>query len=150
MTDLDRYFAWWVQFNRSAADRNWNRIAPYLTDDAVYEVKDTPFACRLSGREAVMLGFDKSLGGFDYRFGVRRQSITSAETLADGRIKVLLWTEYEREGAPRFGFPAMEYATLRDGRIAHLINPYAETESDNAAAYAWLAEHGADLDPSYV
>src|SRR5688572_7105692 len=68
----NRFFAYAQAFEQTFADDDWSRLAQYFEPDAVYEVRNVPFACRIEGRDAIFRGIKKSLDNFDRRFADRR------------------------------------------------------------------------------
>ena len=51
-----RFFAYAQDFEQTFFDDDWSRLAGYFEPDAVYEVRNVPFACRIEGRDAIFRG----------------------------------------------------------------------------------------------
>lgn len=141
--------AWVAAFDASVGDDDWLRLAPMLADDVVYLVTGAPFGCELRGRDAVLAGFARSIANFDRQFDERQWFGVGWRAVGhclSGRAMGV----YHRAGAPLLSFSAQEQLYLRDdGRISLICDVYDLTEFDNQRAMAWLASHGAGLDPSY-
>jgi len=48
-------------FEQTYVDDDWTRLTPFFSEDATYEVRGGPLACRLSGRDAILAGLKKSI-----------------------------------------------------------------------------------------
>ncbi len=146
---LERFQAWVAGFDACVADGDWQRLVPMLADDVVYRVTGVPFGCELRGRDAVLAGFARSIANFDRQFDERQWFGVGWRAVGhclSGRAMGV----YRRTGAPLLSFSALEQLHLRDdGRISLISDVYDLTEFDNQLAMAWLASHGAGLDPSY-
>ncbi|OYQ33225.1 hypothetical protein CHU93_03045 [Sandarakinorhabdus cyanobacteriorum] len=146
---LEQFQAWVTAFDACVADDDWQRLVPMLADDVAYLVTGVPFGCDLRGRDAVLAGFARSIANFDRQFDERQWfgvGWRAAGPCLAGRAMGV----YRRAGAPVLSFSAREQLHLRDdGRIGLIVDVYDLAELDNQLAMAWLASHGAGLDPSY-
>ena len=107
-----------------------------------------PFACEIRGREAIFKGMKKSLDGFDRRFTTREIALEGAPAV-EGDTVTLAWSvTYGRPGSPPLVLRGRSTATYAGERITRLVDAY-DAEAI-ATTTAWLRQHGADLDPSYV
>jgi len=143
-----RFFAYAQDFEQTFADDDWARLAQYFRPDAVYEVRNVPFGCRIEGRDAIFLGIKKSLDNFDRRFAERRPEITDPPTETGDSVSVGWAVTYTKPGAPAFVLRGRSTARYRDDQIVHLVDEYPEGMADEAAC--WVRAHAPDLDASYV
>ena len=148
MSFLDRFIAYAADFEQTYLDDDWSRLERYFTEDAVYEVKNVPFACRLEGRAAVLRGIRKSLDGFDRKFAVRRVEVTGApEILPDG-VAVPWKGTYEGEALEPVTIRGRSQARYLGDRIVYLSDTYEDGIGERTMA--WARKHGGEFDPSYV
>jgi hypothetical protein len=148
MSILERFMAYAQDFERTYADDDWSRLDQYFTPDATYEVKNSPFACKLEGRAAIFRGIKKSLDGFDRRFPKRELGLTAAPTV-EGDTVIVPWTgTYERPGAPPLTIRGRSVARYEGDEIKALSDSYEE--NDAAANMQWFQAHGAGLNGAYV
>jgi len=107
-----------------------------------------PFACSITGRDAIFRAIKKSLDGFDRRFAERRIEMTRPPT-ADGDTVTVCWAvAYERSDAPPLTIRGRSVARFAGDRIAHLADTFEDGVGEQASA--WIGTHGADIDFSYV
>lgn len=148
MTPEERFFEYALAFEQTYADDDWARLERYFADDATYEIRNVPFACKLVGRAAVLRGIKKSLDGFDRRCASRHVELT-APPRTDGDTVTVDWAgTYTWPGAPDLRFRGRSIATVRDGRIVALADEYPDGEGAQTAA--WMATHAPELDASYA
>jgi hypothetical protein len=145
---LQRFLAYVDDFEKTYRDDDWTRLEKYFAPDAVYEVKNTPFACSLCGRAAILRGLKRSLDGFDRRCAERRIEVPEPPQVEGDRIEVGWRATYVKEGAPPVTLRAHTVVELADDRIVRMADVYDEGNGDATAA--WIREHGAGLDPSYA
>lgn len=143
-----RFFAYAQDFEQTFADDDWSRLAQYFEPDAVYEVRNVPFACRIEGRDAIFRGIKKSLDNFDRRFAARRPEITDPPTETGDAVSVGWLVTYEQPGAPPFRLRGRSTARFRGERIVHLVDEYPAGMADEAAS--WSRAHAPDLNAAYV
>ena len=115
-----RFHAYADDFERSYADRNWARLAPYFASDAVYECKNPEaLAFRVEGRTAILARFESVTEAFDRRFDSR--SISFASTAVEGQtVSVTGMVLYTVSDAPPLRLPFTEFAEYRGGEIIRL------------------------------
>ena len=137
MAIADRYQAYADAFEQSFEDDDWSRIAPYFTEDAVYEGDETA-----RGNDAVLAKLKRGVDGFDRRMDKR--TITLSTPRVEGDTVTVTWrVVYEKAGCPNLEITGTEYAEFSGDRIARLRD-----EFDPAATKAmgeWMAAHGALL-----
>ena len=68
MSNRDQFNAYADAFELSYEDDNWQRLAPYFTEDAVYKHGTGPDA---EGRDAVLAYFQDAVNASDRRFDTR-------------------------------------------------------------------------------
>jgi hypothetical protein len=148
MGAMSRFFEYAQDFETTYVDDDWSRLAGYFEPDAVYEVRNVPFACRLAGRDAIFRGIRKSLDGFDRRFAERRPEITDPPVETGDSVSVGWAVTYVKPGAPPFRLRGRSTAHYRGERIVHLVDEYPDGMGDEAAS--WLAAHAPGFDAAYV
>ena len=56
MAAMTQFFEYAQDFEKTFVDDDWSRLERYFEPDAVYEVRNVPFGCRLEGRAAIFRG----------------------------------------------------------------------------------------------
>ncbi|MEZ5570111.1 MAG: nuclear transport factor 2 family protein [Halioglobus sp.] len=139
-------------FERTYDDDDWSRLAPYFAEDAVYEVRGGPLACRLDGRHAIFAGMKKSLDGLDRRCDERQIELVDGpqvDPTDDGGVVTLHWRVCYRYGdAPPASFAGTTVTTVSDGVIVELRDEY--TDADLEGFVRWTQDYARELDGSYV
>lgn len=139
-------------FEETYLDDDWSRLAPFFAEDARYEVRGGPFACVITGRDAILAGLKKSIDGLDRRCSERKIDVTEVpevKSTDDGHALSVGWlVSYQYGNAPQAGLPGRSVAKLADGVIVALRDEYNDEETKPFTA--WMLEHGAGLDGSYV
>jgi hypothetical protein len=148
MGALARFIEYAQDFETTYDDDDWSRLERHFAPDAVYEVRNTSFACRLEGPRAILRGLKKSLDGFDRRMPKRVVAPTD-DLKEEGDTLIVAWTAtYSPPGVPVFVLRGRSTARYRDGVIAELIDEYPEGMDEEAAA--WVATYAPGLDASYA
>ena len=139
-------------FEETYVDDDWSRLAPFFSDDATYEVRGGPLACKLEGPEAIFAGMKKSIDGLDRRCSDRKIDLIEAPRVAStaqGEELSVGWhVAYQYRDAPRAGFDGRSVATVANGVIVALRDEY--TEEEMAKFGAWMQAHGQGLGGTYV
>ena len=148
MGPMTRFFEYAQDFEKTYVDDDWSRLARYFEPDAVYEVRNVPFACRVEGRDAIFRGIKRSLDGFDRRFAERRPEITDTPAESGDSVSVGWAVTYVKPGAPPFTLRGRSTARYRGERIVHLVDEYPDGMDDEAAS--WVAAHAPGFDAAYV
>ena len=148
MTDLERFLAYFQDFEKTYLDDDWGRLEPYFAPDAVYRVEGAgSIDCELRGRDALLSGIRKFLDGFDRR--CEREIVPNGAPVVDGPfVRVRGTVLYTRGDSEQVRLEIEEEAEYRDGVIAVLTDRYAP--GTWAAFEAWAEHFAADLDPSYT
>jgi hypothetical protein len=148
MDVLKRAAAYAADFEKTYADDDWTRLAPYFHEDAVYEVQgDVAWACTLEGREAVFRGIKRSLDGFDRRFASRELSADGPPEVDGTRVRLSGRVTYRRDDLPPLLLELTEVIEFDGDRIARITDVYDDRVGP---ALDWLAAHGEGFDVSYV
>ncbi|MDZ7782080.1 MAG: nuclear transport factor 2 family protein [Halioglobus sp.] len=139
-------------FERTFEDDDWTRLTPFFAEDAVYEVRGGPYACRLKGRSAIFAGMKKSVDGLDRRCDDRQIELIDGPQVEEtpaGKVVSLDWRVcYQYGKAPRASFAGRTVATVADGRIVDLRDEY--TDEDLEGFQRWMRDYGEGLDGAYV
>ena len=139
-------------FEETYLDDDWSRLAPFFAEDAMYEVRGGPLACKITGREKIFSGLKRSLDTLDRRCNGRKIDVTSGPEITPveggNELGVGWHVTYQFGSAPQAGFPGRSVVKIVDGVIVSLRDEYSDEEM---APFAdWMAEHGEGLDGSYV
>ena len=147
MDVMTTFMAYAKEFETTYVDDDWQRLERFFAADAVYEVKNVSYACRLEGTEAIFAGIKKSLDHFDRRMNTRKIDVTAPPSLEGETLSVTWAVTYTRGSAPPIRISATTTGTVRDGRIVCLCDTYDTGQEE--VLRAWLDEYAPDLDPSY-
>ena len=138
-----RFLAYAGDFERSYADRNWDRLAPNFAADAVYEsAVPAELAFRVEGREAILARFAMATDAFDRGFDSRLLQLDPPRVSAE-RVAVTGVVVYTVAGAPSFSLPFTEVAGYRGDEIVHLEDSAAPECVQQLAD--WMARYGSRL-----
>ena len=148
MAAMTQFFEYAQDFEKTFVDDDWSRLERFFEPDAVYEVRNVPFGCRLQGPAAIFRGIKKSLDGFDRRFAERRPEITDPPAETGDTVSVGWAVTYVKNGAPPFRLRGRSTAHFRGERIAHLVDEYPDGMA--AEAETWLGAHAPDFSAAYV
>lgn len=143
-----RFLSYAEDFEKTFADDDWSRLERHFAADAVYVVRNTPFVCRLEGRDAILRGLKKSLDGFDRRLPVRSTEVVEAPTESGDAVSVGWTATYSKPGSPALVTRGRTTARFRDRRIVELTDEYPDGVGETMER--WIRDHAPDLDPSYA
>jgi len=139
-------------FEQTFKDDDWARLTPFFTENATYEVRGGPMACKIAGRENIFAGLKKSLDGFDRRFSERRLELTQGpdvvDTAAGHEISIGWKVVYQYQDAPKLTLPGRSAFEIAGGAIVAMRDDYDDDELTDAGA--WMEAYGQELDGSYV
>jgi hypothetical protein len=147
---IERWREWIAAFDASVADDNWDRLIPFLCDDVVYSVANTPFACELRGRDAVIAGFAKSIRNFDHKFDERHWYGVGIRSYPPNAVAGRGMVRYRLVGNPDFCFSAHGLWIFRGNQLSIMTDVYDLEEADVIAALEWVGQYGEGFDPSYT
>ncbi|MDX1649437.1 MAG: nuclear transport factor 2 family protein [Myxococcota bacterium] len=141
MSLVPRFGAYAAAFEKAYASDDWSVVAPFFTEDAVYEVGlGPPLGGRFEGRDAVLAYFKAALDGFDRRFATRSVHLLEGPEERDGAVWIRGRAVYTAAGLPDLGFALEEIATFEGDRIRHLEDRYPASEREAIERY--MAAHG--------
>ena len=125
----------------------WNEVASHFESDAVYEVRNTEFSCRIEGRDAIVTGFKKSLDGFD-RHLKRTMYVVEGPNEHDNEVSFVWFGQYAQAGTPPLELSARQTLLFNDGKIKLLVDEFLPNYGEDAGS--WIATYRPDLNPAYV
>src|SRR5688500_17332827 len=102
MGPLANFMEYAQVFEQTFDDDDWSRLTQYFAPDAVYEVRNVPFACRIEGRDAIFRGIKKSLDTFDRQLPKREIEVTEPPVEDGDTMTVGMAVTYKKPGAPPF------------------------------------------------
>lgn len=139
-------------FEETYVDNDWSRLIPFFAQDATYEVRGGPMACKIAGREAIFSGLKKSIDGLDRRCADRQLKLTDGPDIVDkgegGELSIGWNAIYQYGDAPELTLPGRSVFTVTGGVIAAMRDEYDDAEMADVAD--WMRAHGEGLDGSYV
>ncbi|TXS96549.1 nuclear transport factor 2 family protein [Parahaliea maris] len=144
----DAFFAYAAAFEETFKDDDWDRLRPFFTDDAVYEVVGGPMACRITGVDAILNGLKRSVDGFDRQMDNRQLDVPTPPVIEGNSIRLDWIVTYARGDSPPGELIGHSEATLSDGKIVLLRDIYRDEELQPFGE--WLQRYVSDLDGSYV
>ena len=137
MSIKDRYLAYAAAFEQSFDDDDWTRIAPFFTEDAVYE-GDPP----AHGRDAVLMKLKNGVDNFDRRMDSRTPDFQTPQVT--GSTLTMKWkVSYTKAGLPKLVMSGTETAVFKGDCIAILRDDF--DPSAQQALGDWMKQHGAAL-----
>jgi len=137
MSILDRFQAYADAFEESYVDDDWSRIAPYFTEDAVYEGEP-----EARGRDQVLAKLKNGVDSFDRRMDSRTPLFETPRVEGD-TLSVRWQVTYTKRGAADLVISGVETAVFEGGRIALLRDSF-DPEAQKAMEQ-WMAAHAALL-----
>ena len=148
MGPMMRFLEYAQAFEETFDDDDWTRLTKYLAPDAVYSVRNVPFACGIEGRDAIFRGIKKSLDTFDRRLPKRTIEVTEPPVEDGDTVRVGMAVTYQKPGAPPLVLRGRVSARYRGEIIVEMADVYEDGVSE--AFERWAKEHGAGLSGSYV
>jgi len=129
----------------------WTEVASHFETDAVYEVRNTDFSCRIEGRDAIVTGFKKSLDGFDRhlkRTMKRTMYVVDGPNEHGNELSFVWFGQYSQAGIPPLELSARQTLLFNDGKIKLLVDEFLPNYGEDAGS--WIATYRPDLNPAYV
>lgn len=145
MSNLSTFLAYAAAFEQTFADDNWQRLAPFFSEDATYEVSGIPGGGVMHGRDAIFRGIKKSLDGFDRRMASRQIIPTAPPSEEGNRVTLRGVARYVRDGEPVEMHATID-VDFANGKIVRMHDHFTL----DPVALAWFQAHAHDLDGSYV
>jgi len=144
MSVIPHFARYAAAFEEAYASDDWSLVAPFFTDDAVYEAKlPPPLGGRFEGRAAILAYFKFVLDNFDRRFAAREIGIVSGPREQGDSVSLRGSARYVAPGMPDLRFELDETVWLDGDRIRRMEDRYDPATVANLEAY--LREHGAKL-----
>src|SRR5262245_64440460 len=143
MGPLERFIEYAQDFEKTYDDDDWSRLERYFAPDAVYEVRNTAFACHIEGARAILRGIKRSLDGFDRRLGKRTIDLVEAPVEEGDTVKIIWTATYATPGAPPFVLRGRSTARYRGDAIVELVDEYGDETDEEAGA--WIQRYAPDL-----
>jgi len=144
MSLIERYLAYAVEFERAFRSDDWTTVAPFFTEDAVYDVPlEPPFGGRFEGRAAILAYFKDILDRVDRRFETRKGAILEGPREEGGSVWIRGRVVYGAAGVPDALVELEEVADFEGDRIRRLVDHYDYATKLRMAAY--LADYGERL-----
>lgn len=147
---IEKWREWIAQFDAAVAADDFESLRSFLHDDVTYTVSGAPFACHLSGADAVLAGFRKSIHGFDRAFDERAWYGVGVRSFDPDTICARAMGVYRMGDKPLLHFSAPSVWQFHEGTIIRMHDCYDTAEHDVQRAFEWLAQYAPDLDASYV
>ncbi len=144
MSVIPHFATYAAAFEAAYASDDWSRVAPFFTDDAVYEAKlPAPLGGRFEGRAAILAYFKFVLDHFDRRFASREIGIVSGPREQGDSVWLRGFARYVAPGVPDLRFELEETVWLDGDRIRRMEDRYDAATIADLETY--LREHGAKL-----
>lgn len=144
---IPRFVAQRAAFEAAYDGGDWSAVGAFFHDQITYEVINMPFHCVITGRAAVLAGFQRSVERFD-KLCIRTVGIDSKIRQEGANVLVNSGIRFERDGAPATDARLWEIATYRDGLIERLVDIYDPGVCEQFEG--WMVAWGDGLDPRYV
>lgn len=144
MKSTEVFLAYAAAFEQAFVTDDWSVVAPFFSEDAIYETPGgPPFGARHTGRSVILANFKQVLDSFDRRFSSRRFELLAGPEEREGGAWVHWRITLKLTGAPDLCIEGEELAFFRGEQICRLEDRIPVTESERTLAY--LAAHGAML-----
>lgn len=144
MSSIPHFARYAAAFEQALASDDWSLVAPFFTEDAVYEAPlPAPHGGRFEGRDAILAYLQRVIDGFDRRFATREIGLVEGPQDRDGAVWLRGWARYTAPELPELRFELEEIARFRDGRIERLEDRYDDQAL--GAIEAYVRAHGARL-----
>ena len=146
---IERWREWIAAFDGAVATGEWDTLTGFLAPNVSYTVSGVPFACSLSGRDAVLAGFAQSIANFDRHFDKREWYGVGVREFTPDTITARAMGVYHLGDKPPLHFSAKSLWRFQGDRLVQMNDMYDLAEADVQAALAWIGEHTPDLDARY-
>ena len=140
--------AYAMDFEATYVDDDWQRLEKHFAEDAVYEVTNAAWGCRVEGRAAILAALRKSLDGFDRRMSDRRIELLGEPGEKGDEVEFKWRVTYALNDAPEFELDGKSHARFEGDRLVHLTDDYPDGVSDRALE--WVRAHAPDSELDYV
>lgn len=144
MSVIPHFIKYAAAFEQAYASDDWSLVAPFFTDDAVYEAQlPEPLGGRFEGRAAILGYFKFVLDNFDRRFASREIGLVSGPREEGDSVWLRGFARYVAPGVPDLYFELEETIWLDGDRIRKMEDRYDAAAIADLEAY--LRDHGATL-----
>lgn len=144
MSSIPHFARYAAAFEKAYASDDWSLVAPFFTEDAVYEAQlPAPLGGRFAGRDAILGYFRFVLDGFDRRFASREVTLVEGPREEGDSVWIRGRARYTAAGLPDLVFELEETAWFQDGRIRRLEDRY--DAATVRALEEYLRAHGTKL-----
>jgi hypothetical protein len=144
MSSIPTFARYAAAFEKAYASDDWSLVAPFFTEDAVYEVPlPAPLGGRFVGRDAILAYFRRMLDGFDRRFARREVELLEGPREDGEAVWFRGGARYTAPGVPDLAFELEETAWFSDGRIRRLEDRY--DDDTRMALQSYVDRYGSRL-----
>jgi len=144
MSKIPRFAAYAAAFEKSVASDDWSHVAPFFTEDAVYDIPAAPpLGGRIEGRAAILTWFKDILDRFDRRFESRKLALLEGPKETGDAVWIRGTATYRAKGVPEFVLELEETVTFDGDRIRLLEDHYEPAMQKAVAEY--LQAYGGKL-----
>ena len=144
MSVIPHFVKYAAAFEEAYASDDWSLVAPFFTDDAMYEAQlPEPLGGRFEGRAAILGYFQFVLDNFDRRFASREIGLISGPREEGDSVWLRGSVRYTAAGVPDLYFELDIHVAFDGDRIRAMEDTY--DAATIAALQTYLREHGAKL-----
>jgi len=144
MSVIPHFVNYAAAFEKAYASDDWSLVAPFFTDDAVYEAQlPVPLGGRFGGRVAILGYFKFVLDNFDRRFASREIALIRGPREEGDSVWLRGSARYTAAGVPDLYFELDIHVAFEGDRIRSMEDSY--DAATILALQAYLREHGAKL-----
>ena len=144
MSRIPRFVAYAAEFEKAFENDDWSLLAPFFSEDAVYET-GLPLLGRerCEGRAAILAWFPDVLDRFDRRFDSRTLELVEGPKEQGDEVWIHGSATYRAEGIPDLVVVLEETVRFEGDRIVSLEDRY--TAEMVAEIERFVAEYGPKL-----
>lgn len=144
MSKIPRFSDYAAAFEKAYASDDWSLVAPFFTEEAVYEVgMDEPFGGRFAGRDAILAYFEDIVNRFDRRFESREVALLEGPREEGDAVWFRGRATYRAPGVPDLVLELEESVHFDGERIRRLEDRYEPSMKERIGTY--LEQFGAKL-----
>ena len=144
MSVIPHFVNYAAAFEKAYASDDWLLVAPFFSDDAVYEAQlPVPLGGRFEGRAAILGYFKFVLDNFDRRFASREIGLISGPREAGDSVLLRGFARYTAAGVPDLYFELDIHVAFDGDRIRSMEDSY--DAATIAELQTYLRDYGAKL-----
>lgn len=134
MQSLERFNQYYDAFEEAYDSDQWDEVATFFTEDAIYEA---PRGGKAEGRDVVMATFKNSLDQLDRRFPKKRriEIIEDQREVTEEYLKLPGHIYYEIPGAPTLCVYMIEHVWFRGDDICKIVDEIPAEEISKMMAH---------------